>query len=119
MIQDDPRWRTWWSHAAPRDLTIEAAYGPRVERSTFTTREGRFWATFRRNSSRFRGLNKNDLAYLAAIDLQSFFAEASTSLSLPAPPPVPLPSHATPPPERRDAARTRLEELRRRHGRRP
>ncbi|MFE5908156.1 DUF4240 domain-containing protein [Streptomyces wedmorensis] len=115
-IQNDPRWRAWWSQAEPQDLTIEVELGLRAERNNFTTRKARLWASFRRDSSRFRGSNKNTLAHLAATDLQSFLTLTATFLNLPAHPPVPLPPHTTPPTSRRDAARTRLEELRRRHG---
>ncbi|KOG13981.1 MULTISPECIES: hypothetical protein [Streptomyces] len=115
-IRNDPRWRAWWSQTEPRDLTLEVGLNPRAERNNFTTRKARLWASFRRDSSRFGGLNKNTLAYLAATDLESFLTLAATFLNLPAHPSVPLPSHATPPTSRRDAARTRLEELRRRHG---
>lgn len=82
------------------------------------TRKGRAWASFRRNGSRFRGLNKGGLAYLAATDLEAILTLVSTSLSLPTPPQVPRPAHATPPTNRNDAARTRLEELRQRHPKR-
>lgn len=119
MVHNDPQWRTWWSHAEQRDLDIEIEYSSQSERSRVTTRKGRAWASFRRNGSRFRGLNKGGLAYLAATDLEAILTLISTSLSLPTPPPVPRPAHATPPTRRGDAARARLEELRQRHRKHP
>ncbi|WP_078503905.1 DUF4240 domain-containing protein [Streptomyces viridochromogenes] len=119
MVHDDPQWRTWWSRAEQRGLDIEIEYISQAERSRVTTRKGRAWASFRRNGSRFRGLNEGGLAYLAATDLEAIFTLVATSLSLPTPPHVPRPAHATPPTRRDDAARARLEELRQRHRRRP
>lgn len=111
MFHDDPHWSAWWSCAEQRDLDIEIEYTSRAERSRFTTRKGRAWALLCRTGSRFRGLSKGGLVYLAATDLEAVSAFVSTSLSLPAPPPVPRPAHATPPTRRDDAARARLEEL--------
>jgi hypothetical protein len=118
-VQGDPQWRSWWSRAEHRDLTIEIEYAAQAERSSVTVRRGQAWASFRRNDSRFRGLNKGGLAYLAVTDLEAVLTLVSTSLSLPTPPPVPRPAHATPPTRRADAAQARLEELRRRHRNRP
>ncbi|WP_079085101.1 DUF4240 domain-containing protein [Streptomyces dysideae] len=118
MVQGDPQWRTWWSRAEQRDLAIEIECTSQAERSSVTARSGRAWASFRRNDSRFRGLNKGGLAYLAATDLEAILTLVSTSLSLPTPPQVPRPAHATPPTRRDDAARSRLEELRQRHRKR-
>jgi hypothetical protein len=119
MVHDDPQWRTWWSRAEQRGLDIEIEYTSQAERSRVTTRKGRAWASFRRNGSRFRGLNKGGLAYLAATDLEAILTLVATSLRLPTPPQVPRPVHATPPTRRDDAARVRLEELRQRHRKRP
>ncbi|WP_351231387.1 DUF4240 domain-containing protein [Streptomyces sp. NPDC002133] len=119
MIHDDPQWRTWWSsRAEQRDLAIEIEYTAQAERSSVTARSGVAWASFRRNDSRFRGLNKGRLANLAAADLEAVLALVSSSLSLPTPPQVPRPAQATPPTRREDAARARLEELRQRHRKR-
>ncbi|MFF3244245.1 hypothetical protein ACFYWY_11030 [Streptomyces sp. NPDC002870] len=118
MVQGAPQWRTWWSRAEQRDLDIEIEYTSQAERSCVTTRKGRAWASFRKNGSRFRGLNKGGLAYLAATDLEAILTLVSTSLSLPTPPQVPRPAHATPPTRRDDVARARLEELRQRHRKR-
>ncbi|MET9039434.1 DUF4240 domain-containing protein [Streptomyces mirabilis] len=114
VIHHDPQWRTWWSRAEQRDLDIEIEYTSQAEYSRVTTRKRRAWASFRRSGSRFRGLNKGGLAYLAATDLEAIFTLVSTSLSLPTPPQVPRPAHATPPTRQGDATRARLEELRRR-----
>ncbi|MFE5853510.1 DUF4240 domain-containing protein [Streptomyces sp. NPDC056500] len=119
MVHKDPQWSTWWSHSEQRDLNIEIAYTSLAERSHVATRKGRAWASFCKNGSRFRGLNKGGLAHLAATDLEAVFARVSTSLNLPTPPQVPRLAHATPPTRQNDAARTRLEELRQRHRRRP
>ncbi|MEV6653736.1 hypothetical protein [Streptomyces sp. NPDC051219] len=119
MVHDDPQWRAWWSRAEQRHLDIEIEYTSQAERSRVTTRKGRAWASFRRNGSRFRGLNKGGLAHLAATDLEAILTLVSTSLSLPTPPQVPRPAHATPPTKRDDAARARLEKLRQRHRKRP
>ncbi|WP_078491618.1 DUF4240 domain-containing protein [Streptomyces yerevanensis] len=115
MLHDDPQWRTWWSSAKLRDLDVEIEFTSQAERGRVTTRKGRAWASFRRNGSRFRGLNKGGLAYLAATDLEAILTLVSTSLSLPTPSQVPRPAHATPPTRRNDAARARLEELQQRH----
>ncbi|WP_149831042.1 DUF4240 domain-containing protein [Streptomyces tailanensis] len=119
MVHHDPQWRTWWSRAEQRDLNIEIEYTSKAERSRVTTRKGRAWASFRRNDSRFRGSNKGGLAYGAATDLEAIFTLVASSLSLPTPPQVPHPAHATPPTRRDDAARARLEELRKRHPKHP
>jgi hypothetical protein len=119
MVQGDPQWKTWWSRSAKHDLAIEIEYTSQAERSSVTTRRGRVQASFRRNDSRFRGLNKGGLAYLAATDLEAVLTLVSTSLSLPSAPQVPRPAHAILPTRRDDAARARLEELRQRHRKRP
>ncbi|MBB6421579.1 DUF4240 domain-containing protein [Streptomyces sp. AK010] len=119
MVQGDPQWKTWWSRSATHDLAIEIEYTSQAERSSVTTRRGRVQASFRRNDSRFRGLNKGGLAYLAATDLEAVLTLVSTSLRLPSPPEVPRPAHATPPTRRDGVARARLEELRQRHRKRP
>lgn len=118
MVQNDSRWRTWWSHAEQGDLNIEIAYASLAERSHVATRKGRVWASFRKDGASFRGLNRGGLAYLAATDLDAMFALVSTSLSLPTPPQVPRLAQATPPTRQNAAARTRLRELRQRHPRR-
>lgn len=118
-VHGDPMWRAWWSHAEQHDLVIEIEYTSRAERSRVTARKGRARVSFRRNGSRFRGLNKGGLAHLAATDLEAVLTLVSTSLSLPTPPRVPRPAHATPPTGREEAARARLEELRQRHRKRP
>lgn len=119
MFHADPQWRTWWSRAEQRDLSIEIEYTAQTERSNVTLRRGQAWASFRRNDSRFRGLNKSGLAALAVTDIEKILTLVSTSLSLPTPPQVPRPAHATPPTRKHDAARARLEELRQRHRKRP
>jgi hypothetical protein len=81
MVHDDPQWRTWWSRAEQRDLDIEIEYTSLAERGHVTTRKERAWASFRRNGSRFRGLNKSGLAYLAATDLEAILTLVSTSLA--------------------------------------
>ncbi|MFE4826787.1 DUF4240 domain-containing protein [Streptomyces sp. NPDC056672] len=117
-VQGDAQWCTWWAHAEQHELIIEIEYASKMEHSSVTTQRGRVWASFRRNDSRFRGLNKAGLAYLAATDLEAVLTLVSTSLSLPAPPKVPRPAHATPPTRRDDSARARLEQLRQRHPKR-
>ncbi|GGW86877.1 hypothetical protein [Streptomyces galilaeus] len=119
MVHADPQWRTWWSRSEQRDLSIEIEYTSQPERNIVTLRRGTAWASFRRNGSRFRGLNKGGLAALAAADIQEILILVSTSLSLPTPPQVPRPVHAAPPTRKHDAARLRLEELRQRHRTRP
>ncbi|MFH9884214.1 hypothetical protein [Streptomyces bobili] len=119
MVHADPQWRTWWSRSEQRDLSIEIEYTSQPERNIVTLRRGTAWASFRRNGSRFRGLNKGGLAALAAADIQEILILVSTSLSLPTPPQVPRPVHAAPPTRKHEAARLRLEELRQRHRTRP
>jgi hypothetical protein len=119
MIHEDPRWRTWWSSAGQLSLEIDIDYTSQAETNRVTTRKGRAWASFRRSGSRFRGLNKGGLAYLATTDLEAVLALVSTSLRMPTPPEVPRPAHATAPTRRDDTARARLEELRKRHRERP
>ncbi|MDX3569297.1 DUF4240 domain-containing protein [Streptomyces sp. ID05-47C] len=115
MIHTDPQWRTWWSRAEQRELSIEIEYTSQPERNNVTLRRGQAWASFRRNNSRFRGLNKNSLAALAVTDIEEILTLVSKSLGLPTPPQVPRPAHATPPTRKHEAARARLEELRQRH----
>ncbi|QUC61557.1 DUF4240 domain-containing protein [Streptomyces sp. A2-16] len=119
MIHDDPQWRTWWSHADQLSLEIDIDCTSQEEGSHVTTRKGQTWASFRKSGSRFRGLTKGGLSYLAAMDMEAVFALVSTSLRMPTPPQVPRPAHATPPTSRDDTARARLEELRRRHRKNP
>ncbi|MFF7947334.1 DUF4240 domain-containing protein [Streptomyces griseorubiginosus] len=114
-IHDDAQWRTWWSSTEQLSLEIDIDYTSQAESSRVTTRKGRAWASFIRSGSRFRGLNKGRLAYLATTDLEAVFALVSTSLRMATPPQVPRPAHATPPTRQDDTARARLEELRRRH----
>jgi hypothetical protein len=115
MIHDDPQWRAWWSSAEQLSLEIDIDYTSQAENSRVATRKGRAWASFRRSGSRFRGLNKSRLAYLATTDLDAVLALVSTSLRMPTPPQVPRPAHATAPTRQDDTARARLEELRQRH----
>ncbi|MGA4979858.1 hypothetical protein [Streptomyces cinereoruber] len=115
VVQNDPQWRAWWLHATQSELVIEIAYTTQEERGSVHTRKGRAWASFCRNRSRLRGLNKGGLAYLAAMDMEAVLTLVSTSLSLPKPPQVPLPVDATPPTRKDEAARARLQELRERH----
>ncbi|MFB6840621.1 DUF4240 domain-containing protein [Streptomyces sp. NPDC056361] len=115
MIQDDPKWNAWWSPAEQRDLDIEIEYASLAERNSFSARGGMVWVSLRRKISHFRGLNSGGLAHLAATDIESALSRTAASLGIPVPPQVPIPAHAKPPTPNRDAARARLDELRKRH----